>query len=113
PRPPTSTLFPYTTLFRSLRGSDAGRERIAGIDRHVHHASALHPVHRPPGSLRVHVALSVAIVPRVREDEAAHGGVFGGDFRLDAAPRSAIARDYERAVDRQPNSIQLLVVRRN
>ena len=98
---------------RVLRGSDAGRERIAGIDRHVHHAAALHPVHRPPGSLRVHVALSVAIVPRVREDEAAHGAVFGGDFRLDAAPRSAIARDYDRALDRHPHSVQLLVVRRN
>src|SRR2546427_9439381 len=28
-RPPRSTLFPYTTLFRSLRGEDGG-ERVAG-----------------------------------------------------------------------------------
>src|SRR3712207_8827419 len=27
-RPPRSTLFPYTTLFRSRRGVQAGRERL-------------------------------------------------------------------------------------
>src|SRR2546429_4713856 len=29
-RPPRSTLFPYTTLFRSPQGLPGGRERLAG-----------------------------------------------------------------------------------
>src|SRR3989442_3226008 len=33
-RPPRSTLFPYTTLFRSERGS-AGRGRAGGHPRHL------------------------------------------------------------------------------
>src|SRR2546426_4151313 len=34
-RPPRSTLFPYTTLFRSLDG-DAGGARAAGEGKHDH-----------------------------------------------------------------------------
>src|SRR3712207_9081826 len=35
-RPPRSTLFPYTTLFRSAERAEAGRQRIAGnLDRAV------------------------------------------------------------------------------
>src|SRR2546430_12726146 len=62
-RPPRSTLFPYTTLFRSwdlcdsgcfadlepfgvVGGPDAGCQRIAGIHGHVHHAAALHAIFR-------------------------------------------------------------------
>src|SRR2546427_8928097 len=33
-RPPRSTLFPYTTLFRSPRRTAAGRSRLAGAGRH-------------------------------------------------------------------------------
>src|SRR5260221_6629754 len=40
-RPPRSTLFPYTTLFRSLQGRSAGRDRPAG------QADALHVRHAP------------------------------------------------------------------
>src|SRR5947209_12466843 len=32
-RPPRSTLFPYTTLFRSLRGDSRGRHRRCVSDR--------------------------------------------------------------------------------
>src|SRR3712207_7722314 len=30
-RPPRSTLFPYTTLFRSLAGEVAGEQQLAGV----------------------------------------------------------------------------------
>src|SRR2546429_6072895 len=33
-RPPRSTLFPYTTLFRSLFRRGSGRGRVAGLPRH-------------------------------------------------------------------------------
>src|SRR5258708_16837830 len=39
-RPPRSTLFPYTTLFRSLRMGGA-KTGLLGIDRAVEHAASL------------------------------------------------------------------------
>src|SRR5438105_9304304 len=35
-RPPRSTLFPYTTLFRSLARLDRRRARPAGVPLHLH-----------------------------------------------------------------------------
>src|SRR5256886_13550509 len=55
-RPPRSTLFPYTTLFRSL-----------------------HTVPGAPRTLRVHVAVSVAVLPGVRVDDAADGAMLRRD----------------------------------
>src|SRR5438874_9745849 len=43
-RPPRSTLFPYTTLFRSLRRRSAARDRRA--DRRQRHGSAPGARHR-------------------------------------------------------------------
>src|SRR5438105_9574793 len=45
-RPPRSTLFPYTTLFRSLqvgdvRDRDAVRRAVDGVDAVVHFAAAV------------------------------------------------------------------------
>src|SRR3712207_8798049 len=39
-RPPRSTLFPYTTLFRSRNAGGAGDRRLPGDDREVGHARA-------------------------------------------------------------------------
>src|SRR5260221_5292924 len=40
-RPPRSTLFPYTTLFRSRKTSVVGQRNVIASDRHRH-------AHRPP-----------------------------------------------------------------
>src|SRR5947208_5360781 len=48
-RPPRSTLFPYTTLFRSRRGADGFREGRARVPRQ--HADSGHPPARPPRRL--------------------------------------------------------------
>src|SRR2546430_13555493 len=37
-RPPRSTLFPYTTLFRSARRRSPPRDDLGGLDRGVPHA---------------------------------------------------------------------------
>src|SRR5687767_15341790 len=37
-RPPRSTLFPYTTLFRSISKSDAEKEVAATVDRLIYYA---------------------------------------------------------------------------
>src|SRR5438034_7238621 len=43
PRPPRSTLFPYTTLFRSAELQAAGRRRRVREDLLHHHADVLQP----------------------------------------------------------------------
>src|SRR2546426_4246495 len=56
-RPPRSTLFPYTTLFRSSCGNSLGIDRFAhfhGVDDHTERpdnaqADRLILSHRPPG----------------------------------------------------------------
>src|SRR2546429_6041369 len=52
-RPPRSTLFPYTTLFRSQRGAD-GAGRPAGEQRPVAggHAPVVHVLASPAAQLR-------------------------------------------------------------
>src|SRR5688572_32109760 len=50
-RPPRSTLFPYTTLFRSLRAADADEDHERGVGGLL--ASA-HPARARPRPGRVH-----------------------------------------------------------
>ncbi len=61
-------------------GANARRERIAGIDRHVQHAAALHAVFIAHGTFGKDVVLEVAVVARIRIDDAADGTVLRGDF---------------------------------
>src|SRR2546426_3189987 len=50
-RPPRSTLFPYTTLFRSLQGTRGGNSPHQGGERHESDASPVQAV-RPGEGLR-------------------------------------------------------------
>ena len=91
----------------------ARAQRIAGMNRHVHHAAALHALLRPERSLRIHVARVVAVVSRVRVDEAADRAVLVGDLGLDAAPSAAVARQDDLALDVDVHLLQPLVVGRH
>src|SRR5260370_32632187 len=52
-RPPRSTLFPYTTLFRSLAAVRRGRGARRGVlGRLRRHRTAPEPSHAPAGYLR-------------------------------------------------------------
>src|SRR2546430_4815119 len=57
-RPPRSTLFPYTTLFRSEEGGpgEVGGERVGGGERHLMvvgvRVAPLHPRERRSGERR-------------------------------------------------------------
>src|SRR5437773_12398467 len=62
PRPPRSTLFPYTTLFRSLHGGDGGA-RLAHLSR---------PVERVPDAGREPAADRGMAARRRRADRPAH-----------------------------------------
>src|SRR3712207_8836818 len=55
-RPPRSTLFPYTTLFRSLVSSDNPQEKLKGFTKALHEMFALsrstkHMIQRQLGRL--------------------------------------------------------------
>ena len=82
-----------------FRGADAGRERIARINRHIHHAAALHAVARTPRAVGENVALRVAVIGGIGVDEASEGAVFGRYFGLDAAPGISVARNHDCAFD--------------
>ena len=96
-----------------LGRADAGRQRIAGIHRQVHHRAALGGAVAAPAAVRVDVALEVAVLARIRVDQAADRAVLGGDLRLDAAPRSAIAGDDDLALHVDAAALELLVVGRH
>src|SRR3712207_6907643 len=66
-RPPRSTLFPYTTLFRSVRGRQHGDPRRPEVGQ-VNRAADLHLV-------RVRLALTArrdVLLPRLRRRPVAH-----------------------------------------
>ena len=80
--------------------------------RHVEHAAALDPVAVPHRALRKHVVHRIPVVRGIRVDQAADGAVLRRDLRLDAAPRGAVPRDDDGALDRDAAAFQLFVVRR-
>ena len=94
-------------------GAPAGRERIAGVDRHVHHAAALHAVLRAVRSDREHVALVEAVVLRIRIDQAADGAVLPRHLGLDAAPAAAVAGQHDLPLHADAGLLELLVVGRH
>ena len=81
--------------FRVRCCADPWSQGIAGIQRHIHHASPLNPIRRSVRSLWKNISLRVAISARVRVNEAANRSVFRGDLRFDATPRRAISRDND------------------
>ena len=99
---------------RGLSGrADAGRQGVAGEERHVGDRAALRAPLVAPRAFRVDVALKVAVVARVGVDEATDGPALGGDLRLDAAPRAAVARDDDLPLHVHAAPLQLLVVARH
>src|SRR2546427_5835724 len=59
-RPPRSTLFPYTTLFRSARRGDGALDlgRLAlDLQQHVHDGIPLDPEDRLPQTVNLHRAV--------------------------------------------------------
>src|SRR3712207_8771935 len=71
-RPPRSTLFPYTTLFRSLRLQEEIKLQVCDIDSsrmmiHLRHAKAARIVISPCRSLRSNRCASIG--PHIRSEE--------------------------------------------
>src|SRR5256885_11862729 len=87
-RPPRSTLFPYTTLFRSALDASPG-------------------AHRPPG---IHVAPEVPVVLWVRVDDQAGGAVPFRLAGLDAAERAPVAGHGDLPTHADAERVERLIV---
>src|SRR5690554_8196388 len=80
-RPPTSTLFPYTTLFRSLLLQQVGDAALAGLavdaDDRLVAATDIRRVDRQVGDFRdtVRILLGEALADRIVE-RAGRGGIY-------------------------------------
>ena len=92
------------------RRPPARGQRVARVEGHVRHRAALGAELRPEAAARVGLALDVAVVARIGEDEAADGPVLRRHFGLDAAPGTAVARQNDLAAHVDAAPLQLLVV---
>src|SRR2546430_9266003 len=70
-RPPRSTLFPYTTLFRSRRG---GAENAHQVDALPHRAAVSVPVVRLREIGRAHVCTTVTVKTRMTSSDCKNIG---------------------------------------
>ena len=90
--------------------SPPGRQRIARVNRHVDHTAPLNAELRSEGPSRIHVSLVIAVVTRVRIDQASHRTMFPGHFGFDAAPASPVTRDDDLALDAHAPLLETRVI---
>ena len=106
----TRCIFNGKTL-RVSRRTDTRSEGVTGTGRwEIHYAAALNAVCRPHRSLRKYIVREVAIIGRIRVDQATNRPVFGRDFRLDPPPGFAVLDDDNRSLYRDPEPIQFFVI---
>ena len=96
---------------RVLGGADAGRQRVTGVDLHLHDTAALHALGRAHRALGEDGSYGVTIVARVGVNQTSDRAVLRRNLGLDAAPGSAVARDDDRAFHAYAVPGEHLVVR--
>ena len=67
-------------------GTNARCERIARVNRHIHHASPLHAVFVTHGAFGKDLILEISVIARIGVDNAAHGAMLGRHLGFDPAP---------------------------
>src|SRR3712207_9446666 len=98
-RPPRSTLFPYTTLFRSTRASSAGKGAVKSAHRSSRRACAITGVGLPESRLVRVDQLHPGLAERIRRDYP------------DLSPDATIARSRSEEHTSELQSRQYLVCR--
>ena len=94
-----------------VRSSNARCEWVSWIrSREIHYAASLNAVRGTHGTLGEDILDGVTVVMRIGIDQAADRAVLGGDFRFDAAPRSAVSHNHDRAFYGNSEAIQFVVV---
>src|ERR1700722_9993663 len=96
-----------------LGGADTWCQWIARVDRHIHHASTLHSVRGAERTSGIRWSLGITIVARIGINDAANSPVLASQLRLDAAPGLPVARNDDRAFDRNSKTLQLFIIVRS
>ncbi len=91
-------------------GAHARGQRIARIGRHVLHRAALHRVFGAPAAARIGIILGIAVIARIRIDQAADRAMFLRQLGLQPAPARAVAREHDLAAHVDPAPRQRLVI---
>src|SRR4030095_12830306 len=89
------------------------RERIAGVDRHVHDAAALRAKLGAIWAAGIDIARVVTVIAGIRVDQATDRAVLVGDLRLDSAPARTIAGYHDLALHVDAELLQLVVIGRH
>ena len=93
-----------------MGSTDARCQRIAGIDRHVHHTAALHAILGTPGPGGKDLTLGITVFVRVGVNDATDRAMLRCDFRFDTAPGASITRDHDRAFYCHAQAVELFVI---
>src|SRR3546814_15746010 len=98
-RPPrstrTDTLFPYTTLFRSMRPKEASRSAIAvSLMRASHSVNDAAPLIQDACAFKLFSGDEIELVRRDLLGRLEDGGCHPGDERLPDASLAAVLRAY-------------------
>ena len=91
-------------------GGDAGSERVSRKNGIVGDAAALDALIGTVSAVGKRLTLNVAVALWIGIDEAADGAVFGGNLRLDAAPRMAVTRNGDGAFHGNAEAFETFVV---
>ena len=94
-----------------MRGADSRCKRVSWIrSGEIQDAASLNAVRGTHGALGEDVLDGVTVVTRIGINQAADRAVLSGDLGLDAAPRSAVSHNHDRAFYGNSEAIQFVVV---
>ena len=91
----------------------SGSQRIARINRHVHHAAALRPLRRPHRTVGINVALKIPVVARIGINQAPDSSVLLRQLRLDSSPAMPVPRNDDFALHVDAELFEHLVIFRH
>src|SRR5262245_24213266 len=100
----------HVEAFRARSGANTGSQRVTGVKRQVGNRPSLRTCFVSPCALRVYVACKIAVVARIRIDDAANSAMLCSDLGLDPAKRISVAHDDDLAAHIDAMACDLLVV---
>src|SRR6185437_13747276 len=94
-------------------GTDVGRQRITRAHRIVDDRASLDALRRPRATLGIWVVGGIAVVRRIRVDDAADRTVLISKLRLQTPPALAVTRHHDPALDADAVALERLVIIRH
>src|SRR5262245_37765365 len=100
----------HVEAFRARSGANTGSQRVTGVKRQVGNRPSLRTCFVSPCALRVYVACKIAVVARIRIDDATNSAMLCSDLGLDPAKRISVAHDDDLTAHIDATACELLVV---